>query len=70
MQYLYCNKTYNFLNEQFCVIDGNGNVIDWYYCVTGYDHELMFNIGDNADFTGWKLALKSWSTVTDDVIHG
>ena len=64
------NKSYNFFNEQLCVIDGTGNVIDWYYCVTGYDHELMFDIGDRADFTDWRLALKSWATEIDEVIHG
>jgi len=63
-------QRYGFFNEHLCLVDGNGNVIDWYYCVTGDDHELMFDIGDTTDFTGWKLALKGGENVIDDVIRG
>ena len=64
------NQRYNFLNEHLCLVDGNGNVIDWYYCVTGDVHELMFDIGDNTDFAGWRLALKGGESVIVDVIRG
>jgi len=64
------NQRYGFFNENLCLVDGNGNVIDWYYCVTGDAHEMMFDIGDNTDFTGWRLALKGGESVIDDVIRG
>jgi len=64
------NQRYGFFNEHLCLVDGNGNIIDWYYCVTGDDHELMFDIGDNTDFTGWRLVLRGGETVVDDVIRG
>jgi hypothetical protein len=64
------NQNYNFLNEHLCLVDSNDNVIDWYYCVTGDDHELMFDISDNTDFTGWRLALKGGESVIDNVIRG
>jgi len=64
------SQGYSFLNEHLCLVDSNGNVIDWYYCVTGDVHELMFDIGNNTDFTGWRIALKGGESVVDDDIRG
>jgi len=67
---------YDFTNTFFCIVDGDGNTLDWYYSVISDNYmnlrfkNLMFDIGDITDFTGWRLAIRGGEGFVEDVIRG